>query len=349
MARQVRVEFPGAIYHVMARGDRREPIVLDDGDRTGFLRAVGEMCDRGGALVHAYALLDNHYHLIVETPGGNLVEGMRWLQNTYTRRFNNRHGLWGHVFGGRYKSVLIGEDGDFFLRAVDYVHLNPVRAGLSGLETGLERYRWCSLADYCQSPGRRAAWLVTGRALDACGLKDGARGRERFLLRLEQRVREEGAGRAGLVDAGLGPGLSLQSTIRRGWYFGSAAFRERMLGLLDRGGGGGRRRACDGYHGWQAGDHGEARAKRIVDVSCRSLGIGPGELGALKGNDPRKALIAELIRSETTVRLDWVGEQLGMGSRSNCSHLIRRQRERLAGDVGLMRAREKLLRQVNSQ
>lgn len=77
MARQVRIEFPGAVYHVMARGDRREAIVRDDGDRGAFMRALGEMCARSGIQVHAYALLDNHYHLIVETPAGNLVAGMR--------------------------------------------------------------------------------------------------------------------------------------------------------------------------------------------------------------------------------------------------------------------------------
>ena len=91
----------------MARGDRREPIVRDDGDRKAFLRTLGEMCGRTGIEVHAYVLLDNHFHLVLATPEGNLVDGMRWFQNTFTRRFNVCHGLWGHLYGGRYKAILI--------------------------------------------------------------------------------------------------------------------------------------------------------------------------------------------------------------------------------------------------
>jgi len=102
MPRSPRIEFPGAIYHVLARGDRREPIVLGDDDRWMFLRTLGEMAKRTGIRVHAYALMDNHYHLVLETPKANLVAGMQWFQTTYTQRFNARNGKWGHLFGGRY-------------------------------------------------------------------------------------------------------------------------------------------------------------------------------------------------------------------------------------------------------
>ena len=86
----------------MARGDRRGSIVCDDEDRQRFVSTLGEACERTGFIVHAYALLPNHYHIALEIPEANLVDGMRWLQNTYTRRFNVRHKLWGHVFGGCY-------------------------------------------------------------------------------------------------------------------------------------------------------------------------------------------------------------------------------------------------------
>ena len=105
MARQARVEYEGAMYHVMARGDRREAIVRDDEDRTTFIRTLGEAAEKTGMRIHAYALMSNHYHLLVETPKANLSEGMGWLQNAYTRRMNVRHRLWGHVFGGRYKRL----------------------------------------------------------------------------------------------------------------------------------------------------------------------------------------------------------------------------------------------------
>jgi len=130
MPRQLRVEFPGALYHVMSRGDRREAIFLDDVDRQDFLKTLAEACQKTGWQVHAYCLMNNHFHLVMETPDANLVEGMRWLLSAYTIRLNHRHKLFGHVFSGRYKALLV-EGGNGYLKTVcDYVHLNPVRAGL---------------------------------------------------------------------------------------------------------------------------------------------------------------------------------------------------------------------------
>jgi putative transposase len=103
----LRVEYAGAYYHVMARGNRREAIFLDEKDRHFFLKAVSEVCARTGWMIHAWVVMGNHYHLFIETPEANLVEGMKWLQNTYTRRFNVRHRAWGRVFGDRYKSVVV--------------------------------------------------------------------------------------------------------------------------------------------------------------------------------------------------------------------------------------------------
>ena len=107
MARSIRIEFPGAFYHVMARGNRREAIFHDEADRQFFLQTLGEACAMTGWRIHAWVLLNNHYHLLVETPEANLIKGMQWLQNAFTRRFNTRHGLWGRLFGDRYKAVLV--------------------------------------------------------------------------------------------------------------------------------------------------------------------------------------------------------------------------------------------------
>src|SRR5690606_34921782 len=98
MARSIRIEYEGAFYHVMARGNRRERIFLDDEDRRFFLGTLGEACAMTGWRAHAWALMGNHYHLALETPEANLVAGMKWLQNTVTRRFNVRHRKWGRVF-----------------------------------------------------------------------------------------------------------------------------------------------------------------------------------------------------------------------------------------------------------
>ncbi len=117
MARKLRVEYPGAIYHVLNRGDRRELSFKDDLDRKTFLETLAAVCAKTGWQVHAYVLMPNHFHLVVETPQPNLVAGMKWFLGTYTGRFNRRHKVSGHLFSGRYKSLLVegagaGSDGD---------------------------------------------------------------------------------------------------------------------------------------------------------------------------------------------------------------------------------------------
>ena len=98
MARKLRVQYPGAVYHVMNRGDRREPIYADDQDRLLFLDTLAEACEKTDWQVHAWCLMSNHFHLVSETPRGNLVHGMQWLLGVYTNRFNHRHKEFGHLF-----------------------------------------------------------------------------------------------------------------------------------------------------------------------------------------------------------------------------------------------------------
>ena len=137
MARPIRIQYPGAVYHVMARGNHGQAIFQDDADRQRFLETLGEACEKTGWRIHAYVLMGNHYHLLVETPEGNLVAGMKWVQGAYTQRYNGRHKLFGHLFQGRYKAVPV-EGGDAIILQVvsTYIHLNPARAGLITGGTG---------------------------------------------------------------------------------------------------------------------------------------------------------------------------------------------------------------------
>jgi putative transposase len=163
MPRALRIEYPGAIYHVMNRGDRREPIFRDDRDHTRFLETLGEVCIKTDWQVHAYCLMKNHFHLVVETPNANLVAGMKWFLGTYTARFNRRHQLFGHLFSGRYKALVVDGSGNGYLKTVcDYVHLNPARARLLTPEQPLRDYPWSSWPDYLKSPAERPRWLRKG-------------------------------------------------------------------------------------------------------------------------------------------------------------------------------------------
>ena len=129
MARPLRIEYPGACYHVTARGNRRGDIFLDDDDRKKWLELFGKVCRRYNWTCYGYCLMSNHYHLIVETVDGGLSSGMRQLNGVYTQTFNRSHDTVGHVFQGRYKSILVDKD-SYLLELSRYVVLNPVRAGM---------------------------------------------------------------------------------------------------------------------------------------------------------------------------------------------------------------------------
>src|SRR5258706_8306926 len=140
MSRPLRLEFPGAIYHVTSRGNARAPIFADDGDRELFLETLAHVVERFHWLCHAYCLMDNHYHLLIETPDPNLSKGMRQLNGLYTQRFDRRHGRVGHVFQGRFKAILVERD-SYLLELCRYVVLNPVRAKMVKQP---KQYQWSS-------------------------------------------------------------------------------------------------------------------------------------------------------------------------------------------------------------
>ena len=129
MARPLRIELAGGLYHITSRGDRREDIYRDDEDRREWLGVFGSVCERFNWRCHAYCQMTNHYHAVVETPDANLSKGMRQLNGVFTQRFNRRHGLVGHLFQGRFKGILVERDA-YLLELARYVVLNPVRAGM---------------------------------------------------------------------------------------------------------------------------------------------------------------------------------------------------------------------------
>jgi putative transposase len=160
MARPLHLEFEGALYHVMARGNAREPIFLDDADRASFVANLGRVADRFDWRVWAWCLMGNHYHLLVETLRATLSRGMREVNGIYTQGFNRRHQRVGHVLQGRYKAILVDKD-SYLLEVSRYVVLNPVRAGLA--ETAGE-WAWSS---YRAVMGRdpAPAWLAVDGTL----------------------------------------------------------------------------------------------------------------------------------------------------------------------------------------
>ena len=313
MGRHPRIEFDGAIYHVMSRGNRREPIFLDDDDNQMFLDALNEVCARTGWRMHAFVLMGNHYHLLIETPEGNLVDGMRWLQGTYTKRFNIRHNQWGHLFQGRYKSLLIDPGGDYFQTVSSYIHLNPARVkGYDYKNRSLIEYRWSSYPLYL-CPSERSENLVVERTLGNLGWHDDAVGREGYLQYMRKRVLELASSKTPwAVD-------EQWENIRGDWCLGGEEFRNQMMRRLD-GVLSGKHR--ESYRGDEVKKHDMYAAEKLVETGLEKLDLSSTDLTELKKSDSRKKVIAWFIRKRTSVKNEWISKRLAMGSVTKLSSFV---------------------------
>lgn len=174
MARPLRIQYPGALYHVMSRGNQKLPIVRDDVDRRKRLQWLQRTVETYGWALHAFVLMRNHEHLFVQTPEANLSAGMHLLNGSYTGYFNRRHHRVGHLFQGRFKGHLIEEEG-YYLEVSRYIHLNPVRARLARRP---EQYRWSSYAGY-QRASRTLRWVTYDGVLGEFG-RDSVRARRSY-------------------------------------------------------------------------------------------------------------------------------------------------------------------------
>ncbi len=212
MARPLRIELAGGLYHVTSRGDRREDIFRDDQDRTTWLVGFGEVCSRFNWRCHAYCEMTNHYHIVVETPDANLSKGMRQLNGVYTQRFNRRYGLVGHLFQGRFKAILVERDA-YLLELARYVVLNPVRAGMVP-----EAKDW-SWSSYRAMVGLKSPplWLETDWILGQFG-EERTQAQSRY---------------TSFVDAGVGT-ASVWEGLRNQIFLGSVAFIERFASTTQK-------------------------------------------------------------------------------------------------------------------
>jgi len=213
MARKLRIQYEGALYHVINRGNYRRDLFETTGAAEAFLSALDTAILRYGWKLHAYVLMRNHFHLALETPRPNLVEGMHWLQTTLASRFNRFRQERGHLFQGRYQAILL-EDFSTLARVVDYLHLNPVRAKVV-MPAQVGAYRWSSLGRFIKGP--RPAGLTGTDWLAAGGWNDDPQGWKNY----EQYLIELGLNEAECKRRGL-EGLS------KGWALGTNAWRKTL-------------------------------------------------------------------------------------------------------------------------
>jgi REP element-mobilizing transposase RayT len=292
----------------MNRGDRREPIFKDDKDRVLFVETLAECCGKTGWEVHALCLMGNHFHLVVETPQGNLVAGMKWLLGTYTGRFNRRHKLFGHLFSGRYKALIVDGSGNGYLKTVcDYVHLNPARAKLLRSEQPLRAYRWSSWPEYLKRPGKRWPWLRVNRLLGENRIPlDSTAGRRQLEAALEERRAEE-------------TGADYKR-VRRGWCLGDEAFRKELLGQM-------KERMGAEHYGTERQETAEAQAEGIVAEELKRRHWREEDLGRRAKGDAVKVALAARLRAETVMTVKWIAERLRMGAPGYVNLLLYRRRK----------------------
>lgn len=212
MARPLRIEFPNAVYHVTSRGNGRQKVFLNDDDRATFLATLAWVVERFGWICHAYCLMGNHYHLLIETPTPNLSRGMRQLNGVYTQRFNRAHRRVGHLFQGRFKAILVERD-SYLLELARYIVLNPVRAKMVSTP---ERYPWSSYRATLGTAPRPAALTIDGILEVFARTKPTARKRY-----------------AAFVHAGIG-GASPWQHLKGQVLLGDETFVERMTPQLQQ-------------------------------------------------------------------------------------------------------------------
>ena len=294
MARKLRLEFPGAVYHVINRGNYRQWMFREASTKAAFESCLFEACERGHWLLHAFAILDNHYHLALETPQGNLVAGMQWLQATFANRFNRFRHEHGHLFQGRYKGLIV-ESGGPLAQVCDYIHLNPVRAGIVSTPE-LGRYRFSSYW-YLRRANRRPEFLQCATAVHELGLPDRLEGWKSYADYLAWQADE---GPAGKNDAYV----SLSS----GWALGTDSFKaglvkDHALLAISR--------------AWE--DIGAAEVRRLqwataLAEALRLLGKDELDCARERKSVPWKIAIAAYLKKCTQASNHWLAEHLRMGS-----------------------------------
>jgi REP element-mobilizing transposase RayT len=309
------------MYHVINRGNYRAGVFAEEGARQAFMACLAEACAKAGWVVHAYVLMSNHYHLALETPQGNLVEGMRWLQSTFANRFNRFRGESGHVFQGRYKALVV-EGSEGLAAVAHYIHLNPVRAGIVPVER---------LAEYPDSsftallvPKKRPSWLEVETFLQAAGdLADTAAGRRKYAEYLAWLAENEPAQKQ----------LKFES-MSKGWALGGKAFKLSLIKeygdkLMDL-----RKQEAS------TREVRELLWQGVLKAALTRLGKTAADVERDIKAAPWKVAIAAHLRAASTVSNVWLADHLRMGAPDGVSRYVGEMRK------GKRKAAERLAQQI---
>jgi len=303
MPRKLRVEYSGAVYHVISRGNYRKDLFTDEKTANVFEESIYEVAERCGWIIYAYVLMSNHYHLAIETPEPNLVTGMKWLQGSFATKFNRFHRESGHVFQGRYKALVVDADRPL-LGLVDYIHLNPVRAGLCTVET-LKTYALSSYPKYWKKAPREG--LDRATLMSLLGASDSVGGMRQYQHHLELSEARDPAKRDALFKQYC-----------RGWFIGSKKARQKLAKELAE------------EHGsvdWEGVDYASLKEETwetIVTGELQKLGKTAAAIASDKKGADWKVEIARLLRQTSSASNVWIARRLNMGHPNRVSMAIKK-------------------------
>jgi len=298
----MRIEFPGAIYHVTSRGNDRGEIFRDDHDRRAFLAFLAEVSRRFGWIVTAYTLMSNHFHLVIQTPSPSLSRGMQWLNGSYAACFNRRHQRWGHLFGQRFHAVLVQKE-TYYRQLLRYVVLNPVRAGMVDRP---QDYPWSS---FRSTAGLESApqWLQVDQIAPLFGDQQSWRDNYRSF-----------------VDLKAGREERLWVHLQRQIYLGTEEWVASMRKIVES-----TPRADD--HPRAQRTLGRPKMATVIDAVARAFSTTPSALRKARGG-PARMIAAWLGWYEGLHRLRSIAAALRLSSSGRVSDLVRAAEHALRRD-----------------
>jgi REP element-mobilizing transposase RayT len=304
MARKPRIEYTGAIYHVLNRGNYKADLFDSAGAAQAFIECLFQTCERMGWRLHAFCLMRNHYHLAVETPRGNLVTGVHWLQSTFGNRFNRFRGEHGRAFQGRYQAILV-EPGRHLAQLVNYIHLNPVRAKVVTLDQ-LGQFRWSSYRHFMRGAGERPPFLLCETWLqDNGGLADTPQGWLAYHDHL-----------AWLMGDATRQKEAAFEHMSRGWVYGGEAFQKNLLGKFKR------MPNAEDWGGKEVDEINRLEWKKLLHQALRILERDLTTAHTEPKSAPWKIGVATWLKQRSSVSNRWLTEQLGMGAPDAVSRYV---------------------------
>lgn len=309
MPRSLRIEKENGVYHIINRGNYRQDLFINEGAHSSFETCLFEACEKCEWVLEGFCVMTNHFHLVVRTPKGNLIYGMKWLQSTFANRYHHYRKVHGKLFQGRYKSLIVEEDSHLGA-LLHYVHLNPVRARMVTVEQ-LKEYRWSSYW-YLFNKRARPAFLDCSGALEAAGgLADTPKGRQQYMNYLKWLSTDDTAQKEMSFDK-----------MCRGWALGTKAFKKALLEEVEQDEEADESEVVPRYDGGNLREANELRWEMLLDKGLAAMGQHANSIL----NEPKSAVwkvsLAALLKQKTSATNVWITKQLNMGTPDAVSRYV---------------------------